>query len=150
KNKDLMITGKGFVSKDLMGDLSASESIKVNNNRTSDYKYNALFARLGYHWDHKYFINFTGRRDGSSRFGPNKRFANFWAIGGAWIFTEETVIKEKLPFLNFGKIRLSYGTTGNDLINDYGYMNSYETTKGPNGIYPTKLTNPNYSWEVNK
>ncbi|WP_339813086.1 TonB-dependent receptor domain-containing protein, partial [Zunongwangia profunda] len=89
-------------------------------------------------------------RDGSSRFGPSNRFANFGAIGMAWIFTEEPVIKNSLPFLSFGKLRGSYGTTGNDQIGDYGYLDAYEATTGTGGLYPTGLANPNYSWEVNK
>src|SRR5690606_34761148 len=101
--------------------------------------------RIGYNWAQKYFINLTGRRDGSSRFGPDKRFANFGAIGGAWIFSEESFIKENLSFLSFGKLRGSYGITGSDQIGDYKYLDAYESTAGPGGLYPTQLTNPDYS-----
>lgn len=86
--------------------------------------YNSIFARLGYNWKHKYFINLTGRRDGSSRFGPEKHFANFGAIGGAWILSEEKFLKNKLPSLSFAKIRGSYGITGSDQIGDYGYLDA--------------------------
>src|SRR5690606_8576904 len=51
---------------------------------------------------------------------------------------------------SFGKLRGSFGTTGNDQIGDYGYLDAYEVTTGPGGIYPTALANPNYSWEVNR
>ena len=150
KNKILSILGTGFVSESLLGDLSAAETVSVNINDITEYKYSALFARFGYNFKQKYYLNLTGRRDGSSRFGPNKRIANFWAVGGAWIFSEEPAIKRKLPFLSFGKLRASYGITGNDQISDYGYLDAYEATAGPNGLYPTQLTNPDYSWEENK
>ncbi len=150
ENKNLNVSGTGFVTESLMGNLSAAKAITVDYNDQIKYKYNAIFARLGYNLEHKYFINLTGRRDGSSRFGPNKRYANFWAIGGSWIFSEEYFIKKNLPFLSFGKLRGSYGITGNDQIADYGYMDAYEATPGPNGLYPTQLTNPDYSWEENK
>lgn len=150
ESKNLIISGEGFVSKALIKDMTAAEDVRVLDNTNVNYKYNAIFARLGYNWEHKYIINLTGRRDGSSRFGPDKRFANFWAIGGAWIFTEEPFVKNKLSFLSFGKLRGSYGTTGSDQIGDYGYIDAYEATPGPNGLYPTQLTNPDYSWEENR
>src|SRR5690606_34738112 len=82
--------------------------------------------------------------------GPNNRFASFGAIGAAWIFSDEHFIENSLPFISFGKVRGSYGTTGNDQIGDYGYLDAYEATRGPGGLYPTGLANPDYSWEINK
>ena len=146
----LGIQGLGYVTDGLIGNLDAAESIVNGTSRRTEYKYNAIFARLGYNWKLKYFINLTGRRDGSSRFGPGKQFANFGAVGAAWLFSEETFLKENFSFLSFGKLRSSYGTTGNDQIGDYGYLDAYEATSGPGGLYPVQLSNPDYSWEVNK
>lgn len=146
----LNISARGYVTESLIGNLAAAESIQINTNEDILYRYNSTFARLGYNWKHKYFINLTGRRDGSSRFGPEKHFANFGAIGGAWILSEEKFLKNKLPSLSFAKIRGSYGITGSDQIGDYGYLDAYETTSGPGGLIPTQLTNPDYSWEENK
>src|SRR5690606_10523724 len=128
----------------------AAESMDNGTSQNTAYKYNAVFARLGYNWNRKYYINLTGRRDGSSRFGSGNRFANFGAIGAAWIFSEGAFVKKHLSFLSFGKLRSSYGTTGNDQIPDYGYLDAYEATRGPGGLYPTQLYNPNFSWEINK
>ncbi|SHG40141.1 TonB-linked outer membrane protein, SusC/RagA family [Salegentibacter echinorum] len=150
ENNELGLQGEGYVSEALIGNLSAAENILSPLNQNFDYRYNAIFARLGFNWDKKYYINLTGRRDGSSRFGPGKRWANFGAVGGAWIFSEQTFIENFLPFISFGKLRGSYGTTGNDQIGDYGYFDAYESTIGPGGLYPNQLSNPNYSWEVNK
>lgn len=146
----LKFQGKGYASEIMIGNLAAADQILNVSNTTVDYRYTAFFGRLGIDFDKKYFLNFTGRRDGSSRFGSNNRFANFGAIGTAWIFSEELWIKETMPFLSFGKLRGSFGTTGNDQIGDYGYLNSYEATRGQGGLYPTNLANPNYSWEVNE
>lgn len=140
----------GYASDALVGNIGAAEDIILAKRENTEYRYAALFARLGFDWDKKYFINLTARRDGSSRFGPNNRFANFGAVGAAWIFSEEHFIKNRLPFLSFGKLRGSYGTTGNDQIGDYGYLDAYEATRGPGGLYPTGLANPDYSWEINK
>ncbi|WP_417369102.1 SusC/RagA family TonB-linked outer membrane protein [Gelidibacter japonicus] len=143
------LQGMGYASESLIGNLAAAESIINAQSSSTQYRYAALFSRLGFNWDKKYYVNLTGRRDGSSRFGPNNRFSNFGAIGVAWIFTEEQLIKDELPFLSFGKLRGSYGITGNDQIGDYGYLDAYEATTGPGGLYPTSLANPDYSWEVN-
>ncbi|WP_347405950.1 SusC/RagA family TonB-linked outer membrane protein [Zunongwangia sp.] len=142
--------GSGYASEALIGNLGAAESIVNASGENNTYRYAAIFSRIGLNWDRKYYLNFTGRRDGSSRFGTNNRFANFGAIGTAWIFSDENIVEEHLPFLSFGKIRASYGTTGNDQIGDYGYLEAYEATIGVGGLYPTGLANPNYSWEVNK
>ncbi len=146
----LFLLGSGYASESLIGNLGAAEEVTVLSNTDTKYKYNAIFGRLGYNWKRKYFINLTARRDGSSRFGINKRFANFGAIGGAWIFSEASFFKDKVSFLSFGKLRGSYGTTGSDQIGDYQYLDAYEPTPGPGGLYPTQLTNPDYSWEENK
>ncbi len=142
--------GNGYASEALIGNIGAAESIINAVRENTEYRYTALFSRLGLNWNKKYYLNLTGRRDGSSRFGPNNRFANFGAIGGAWIFSEESFMKKAFPFLNFGKLRGSYGITGNDQIGDYGYLDAYEATRGPGGLFPTGLANPDYSWEINK
>ena len=152
KNTDtrLLMNGFGYSSEAQIGNLMVAEDVSVNDDRTSEYRYSAVFARLGYNWKRKLFLNLTGRRDGSSRFGTNRQFANFGAIGAAWIFSSEKIIKDSFPFLSFGKLRSSYGTTGSDQIGDYGYLDAYEATLAPGGLIPIQLTNPDYSWEVNK
>ena len=150
RNSYLNISSSGYANKSLMGNLSAADEVRVLGDDNTDYRYAALFGRVGLNWDGKYFLNITGRRDGSSRFGPDRRFSNFWALGGAWIFSEERGVQENIPFMSFGKLRGSYGTTGSDQIPDYGFLDAYEATDGVGGLYPTQLFNPDYSWEVNK
>lgn len=150
KYKSLYLEGHDYTAESLIGNLGAAESIINAKAKNTDYRYQAVFARAGFNWSHKYFLNLTGRRDGSSRFAKGKRFANFGAIGAAWIFTEEGFFDKNLSWLSFGKIRGSYGTTGNDQIPDYGYLDAYEATRGPGGLYPVDLANPKYSWEKNK
>src|SRR5690606_31753018 len=120
--------GRGFVDESLSGDLSAANYTSSQGGRVEQYRYQAIFGRIGYNWQQKYYLNLTGRRDGSSRFGPGKRFSNFGAVGGAWIFTEETLFKDNFSWLSFGKLRGSYGVTGSDQIGDYQYIDSYQAT----------------------
>ncbi|MGS2763804.1 TonB-dependent receptor [Sinomicrobium sp. M5D2P9] len=145
------IIARGIGSDALLKNLSAATTVITSNN-FSEYRYHAIFGRIHYNWDNRYMINLTGRRDGSSRFGPGNRFGNFSAIGGAWVFSNEKFLKEN-NFLSFGKLRASYGTTGNDQIPDYGYLDAYSSIQsylGGTTLTPARVANPNYSWEVNK
>jgi TonB-dependent starch-binding outer membrane protein SusC len=147
----LSVGGYGFSSDDLIENLAAASTVYIGTNRISNYKYNAFFGRLGYNLDGKYLINLTARRDGSSRFGPATRFGNFGAAGVGWIFSKENFIARNLKFLSFGKLRASYGTSGNDQIGDYAFMPTYSsysfTYQGLAGLIPSGLPNPHYGWE---
>lgn len=143
----------GFSSNSLLYDLASATTVRVLYSDNAIYKYQAFFGRINYNWDDRYLLNLTGRRDGSSRFGPGKQFANFGAIGMAWLFSKENFLKES-TWLSFGKLRGSYGTTGNDQIGDYQFLNTYTSSGvlyGSNvGLQPSRLFNPNFGWEVNK
>src|SRR5690606_7505588 len=82
------------------------------------------------------------------------QYANFGAVGAAWIFSEEAFIKNQLPFISYGKLRGSYGTTGNDQIGNYGFLDTYTPSglsyQGIQGLQPLQLYNPDYGWELNK
>ncbi len=146
----LLITSYGFESNALITNLEAANTVTITDNTETRYKYAALFGRINYQYKNRYIINLTGRRDGSSRFGPENRFANFGAIGAAWLFSEESLLKES-KWLNFGKLRASYGTTGSDLIGDYQYLDTYTVSStlygGSTSLYPSRLYNPSFSWE---
>ena len=118
------------------------------------YHYASLFARLNYDIQNKYLLNLTYRNDASSRFGTNNRLANFGAVGAAWLFSEEKWIKESIPFLSFGKLKMSYGTTGNDRIDNYRYLRSYSPGLYPyqnvSTLKPSSAANPDLKWESTK
>lgn len=124
------------------------------------YRNHAVFGRLNYNWQDKYLLNFTYRRDGSSRFGSANPFHDFGALGLAWIFSKGNFIEKHAPILSFGKLRGSYGTTGNDQISDYQYKDLYRTsfdysTGGPipvpyqgiTALTPGLLPNRHLQWE---
>jgi TonB-dependent starch-binding outer membrane protein SusC len=147
------LEGTGYSSDALLENIQAATSVIVNSANYSEYRYDAVFARLNYNWQDKYLVNLTGRRDGSSRFGPGKQFANFGAAGLGWIFSKENAISHNINFLSFGKLRGSYGITGSDQIPDYGFLNTYSATlpyQGQGAILPSQLYNPDFAWEVNR
>jgi len=148
------LQGTGYTSDQILKDVRAAANLSVSNSFESQYKYNAFFGRLSFNWQDKYILNVSARRDGSSRFGPANQFHNFGAVGGAWIFSKENVFKENVSWLSFGKLRVSYGTTGNDQIADYLYLSTYNSLYGVQVPYqgvtstmPTSLPNPYIQWE---
>ena len=148
------LIGGGYISDEQLESISAATVVTPRTYNYAKYRYASVFGRLTYNWEEKYIINGTFRRDGSSRFGPGKRFGNFGAVGAAWLISNESFVKDNLHSLSFAKLRGSYGTVGNDQIGDYKYLDSWSSTSlpygGTAGIYPSRFPNPNYSWEVNK
>lgn len=155
-NKRMMqgnaINAVGYTSDQLLTSLAGTATTNIGaSNTANQYAYDAFFGRINYNWRDKYIVNFTGRRDGSSRFGPDFRFSNFGAVGAAWLFTNEYFFKN-VPWLSYGKLRGSYGNTGNDQIGDYRYFDtwtagsSYYDSTTTNS---TKLFNPYLHWERN-
>ncbi len=144
---------RGFSSNSLIYNLAAANNILILGNDENQYKYQAFFGRINYNWKKRYIVNLTGRRDGSSRFGPGKQFAVFAAAGAAWLFSNENFLKNS-SWLSFGKLRASYGSTGNDQIGDYQYLNTYSSSgvsySGVIGLQPSRLFNPDFAWEINK
>lgn len=144
------IQGIGFESNALIQNIGAAKTKVISDQVNSQYFYTAAFARFNYQYRQRYILNLTGRRDGSSRFGPSNRFGNFGAVGAAWILSEESFLKG-LSWLSFAKLRGSIGTIGNDKIGDYQYLNTYSITtnvyNGITGLSPSRLYNPNFSWE---
>ncbi len=146
------IEATGYTNDALLENIDAASGINIVEANYAQYRYAALFARINYNWKQKYIFNLTGRRDGSSRFGPGKQFANFGAVGAAWIFSNEGILANS-SVISFGKLRTSFGTTGNDAIGNYQYLNTFTPTnypyQGASGLVINRLANPDYSWESN-
>lgn len=79
----------------------------------------SAFLRAEYSYDYKYMVSAIVRRDGSSKFGPNNRYGFFPTISGAWLISEEDFYHVKK--MDFLKLRLSYGVSGNDQIPNFAY-----------------------------
>lgn len=117
------------------------------------YRISSAYGLINFNWNRKYMIEATWRRDGSSRFGPEKQFASFGSIAGGWIFSNEKFIQQLFPFISYGKLRASYGTTGNDQIGDYQFLDVWVSTLVPfpvSSFKPSRLYNNDYSWELHK
>ena len=150
EDNGILISGSGYTNDVQIKSIAGAATSTVQNDY-SLYRYTSFYGRINYNWDDKYLVNFVGRRDASSRFGPGNRLANFGAAGISWIFSKEGFIRNAISFLSYGKIRASYGTTGNDRIGDYQYLDTWTNTtnsyQNQQGLRPTRLFNEHYGWE---
>ncbi|MGC1243511.1 MAG: SusC/RagA family TonB-linked outer membrane protein, partial [Chryseosolibacter sp.] len=146
------IAGQGYTTDVLLNSIQGAATQTYSADDETEYKYQAIFARVGYDWKDKFFVDLIGRRDGSSRFGPGRQFGNFGAVGAGWIFTNEPFMKNVKAILSFGKLRGSLGVTGNDQIGDYQFYDTYSISiqkyQGQVNLYPTSLYNPDFRWEA--
>lgn len=147
------IEGQGYPDDALLHSIEAAATISGSTN-SSIYKYAGVFGRIGYIYDKKYIVNLTGRRDGSSNFGPGHQFGNFGSVGLGWIFSEEAGFKRTLPFISYGKLSGNYGTNGSDGVAPYrfqpfwksGNIYSFPSFQGTRPYFPANLYNPGYGW----
>jgi TonB-linked SusC/RagA family outer membrane protein len=152
----LRLNAMGFNTDLSLNDISSAALVTVASKIRSIYKYNAVFGRVGYNWQDEFLLNLTARRDGSSRFGNRNLFHDFASIAGAWIFSQENFIRQNLSFISFGKLKFSFGTTGNDQIGDYEFVSRYENNnvdipyQGTTALKPNGLANPYLKWEETK
>lgn len=113
----------------------------------------SYFADAHYNYDNRYYASASFRRDGSSVFGSDKRWGNFWSVGAKWRITQEDFLKEN-PIVTNADIRASYGTVGNqslpDLYASRGYYaTGYNYNQSP-GMVPASIENPELSWETSR
>ena len=118
-----------------------------------------VFGRAGYGFKEKYLFDFNFRYDGSANFPEGKRFGFFPGASVAWRISEEKFLRENLPFIHELKIRLSYGSIGNDLVPPFQYLSTYTYSGGysfgqtptlSQGLVAGVSPNPNITWEVQK
>lgn len=113
------------------------------------------FGRVNYNFQQKYLLSLTMRADGSSRFGSNNKFGYFPSVSAGWILTEESFLSNH-PYINFLKLRGSWGINGNDNIGDFAYVSTIGEDRTytfgfneslTNGVSPNALANPDLKWE---
>lgn len=146
-------TGLGYMNDNNLRLIDSAAYKVVTIPEHNVYKYGAFFTQINYQLNQKYIVDLTFRRDGSSKFSPERRFGNFWAAGGAWVFSNEKFFSPLKSILSYGKLRSSIGVTGNDKIANYKYLDTWSPVPGAPyqgipGLSPDALYNPAYSWET--
>lgn len=129
--------------------ISAGADDPAASGTRSEEKNAALFFNGNYMFDNRYMFQVMVRRDGSSRFGSNKRWATFWSIGGGWNVHEEKFM-ENVTWINQLKPRISYGISGNLPGGAYEWMTKLAFTEqyaNEIALYSNYYGNPDLSWE---
>lgn len=123
--------------------------------RKLGFAFNSYFGRVNYGFKDKYLVTFTGRVDGSSKFGPNNKYAFFPSAALAWRASEEPFLKNN-PTISTLKLRTSFGLTGNSEIPPYSSLslltasNEYAfplNGQKVQGVGTSRLPNPDLKWE---
>ena len=115
-----------------------------------NYTLESYLGRVRYGYDSRYNIEFSFRRDGSSRFAKNARWGNFWSTGASWVISNEKFMKQ-YDWVNYLKLRADYGEVGNDSGSGlYGYMALYQQDvhAGKGAYYISQLPNEDLKWET--
>lgn len=108
-------------------------------------------GNVNYTYDNRYFADLSGRMDGSSQFGSNKRFAPFWSAGIGWNMHNESFLKE-VSWVNMLKLRFSVGTSGSQHFNAYQAIQTYryfldDKYYAWNGSTLIAMGNPDLKWQ---
>lgn len=161
-NRSQGLNGTGFNipnnSLDL-ADISANQAAGGYLNNTSSFqtrsRLTSMFLRGEYGYDQRYLFSALLRRDGSTNFGPNNRFGLFYAASGAWVISGEDFYNSQA--INFLKLRVSYGASGNDQIPLFSYRGQLNGEGNyvfndliVNGVAIGATSNPDLRWETTK
>lgn len=125
------------------------------NGSGSEWSIFSYFARGQFDYKNKYYLTATIRRDGSSRFGDGNKYGTFPSASAAWRISNEDFLRNSKS-INYLKLRVGYGITGNQNIGNYSFASSYNTNLyNFNNTYviaavPTVLPNSNVKWESQK
>ena len=155
RDRYIQAAGQDYAFSNLTYLTNAAKPTIASSLRTLAH-FRSYFNRLTYMLNSKYSATATFRRDGSSRFGPNKKYGNFWALSSAWNLNRESFIGD---FFDDLKLRASFGTVGNAEIGDFKYstnVSSMDEKHRPNayndhsGIAQLNIGNPDLSWETKR
>lgn len=143
--------GNDFFSYKAIAGASKKEDFGVNSDFWT-YSMTSVFLRAGYVYDSRYYVTFTGRYDGSSKFGTNNKWGFFPSVSASWNITGEEFMQSQNVINNL-RLRVGYGLAGNQNIPNYGYQTLYDVraTLGTSALINWgRYGNPDLRWEKQK
>ncbi|MGK0254740.1 MAG: TonB-linked SusC/RagA family outer membrane protein [Mariniflexile sp.] len=152
KAKWIGIDGYDVLDDDLLAPNGVNGNWGFSGNETG-YGLVSFLSQLNYDFDKKYYLSGSFRRDGSSRFGINSRWGNFWAVSGAWRISQENFMEGKDGVFQDIKLRASYGTNGNLPSQLYAHLPFFQGGNGYGddaGVQLSQIANEDLSWETSK
>ncbi|MET3114538.1 TonB-linked SusC/RagA family outer membrane protein [Pedobacter sp. CG_S7] len=152
--EDVRASGQNFASDILtFNNLGAAQQTNTSGSGSYDWSLRSYLGRLNYDLSNKYLFTFSGRFDGSSRFGDDKKYSFFPSGSVAWRISNEAFMSN-VKTLSDLKIRASYGVTGNQEIGQYQSLGALQTDSYNFGnvinigYAPSRIANPNLKWET--
>ncbi len=149
KVKALTASAQGASSDKIETLNAAPEKTGASTSKTEEVLA-SVFAKASYNYKNKYLLSVSVRRDGSSRFGANHKWAYFPGASIGWVVSEEDYLRNN-SILSFMKLRSSIGQTGNNAVGIYTAQGAYTATYKYNnaaGIVNTSMPNLNLTWET--
>ena len=115
---DVDWSATGYISSNVShpGMSMSYPSIGGTSGSESTVRRASLIASANYYYDQRYFMDLSINYNGASSFGENNRFQYFYSLGAGWVVSNETFVKEHLPFINEMRFRYSFGVTGNMFV----------------------------------
>ena len=156
--EDTYLRGEKF-SSDAAPYVGAAGLITAGSGGLSEWSLLSFFGRVTYDYARKYLLTFNIRRDGSSRFGPNRKWGTFPSASAGWQVLDEPFMQAVKPTVSTLKLRASYGLGGNNNIGNYAYQGllsdqNYVLGSGlgelMTGLAPASLVNPDLRWETSR
>jgi TonB-linked SusC/RagA family outer membrane protein len=134
-------------------ELDAAATIEGASSYEDNLKMESYLSRVNYNYADKYYLSLSARTDGSSRFAPDYRWGKFWSAGASWRVTQEDFMKG-LTWLDDLKLKVSYGSQGNDNLGTYyAYLGLYDlgwNNLDYSGLLASRVATPKLLWEKNK
>lgn len=161
---DYFLEETGATNRNLLSDqlpfigLGSTDPANIGNSGYGDQNgRKSGYGRINYGYNDKYLFEFSGRYNGSYNFAPGKQYGFFPGLSAGWVLSKESFVSRAVPFLNFAKIRASWGILGDDGIGAYQFLGLYNFANpgyflGPDNTPVPGLTtgvspNPNFTWE---
>lgn len=146
------------IDKGYINTATAAEEMSQVSGGAYDHRLASVFGRVNYNYNEKYLFEGVLRRDGSSNFGRKHQFAVFPSVSAGWIITREEFMNNKPTWLDFAKLRISWGENGNERIGAFAYtsmmtkdgINAVEAGKIYAGMKPSGYVNPDLKWETSE
>ncbi len=150
---NMSISSRDLTSDDFHNPALGTATSKDFNDAYDSSAMSSFFTRLTYNFDNRYNATYTYRYDGSSNFGPNKRWAGFHSFAASWRFSNEKFIESWAgKWLSNGKLRIGWGQTGNSSIGGFKWgAGTHPTTAWlgavHTGLRPRNIPNLDIRWE---
>ena len=154
KMESNMVKGEGYAPSKMV-QLGLAAAYERNGSPSSSDAYTRRVGAVltaNYTYDNRYFLDVSGRMDGSSQFGTNKRMAPFWSVGAGWNVHREEFM-EGIDDVSYLRLRSSYGTSGSQNFSAWQARTTFQYYKGISyhywqGAYMMALGNPDLKWQT--